>query len=292
MNVLVTLDAGYLHPLTVMLRSLVDNHRRVEAKDSPFGEAWELDVYVMNSALTEKQLRQVHKDVEAYCGSEAVKRLTLIDVKMDPQMLKDAPITDRYPQEMYYRIFAAKFLPEGLDRVLYLDPDMVIANSLEELYSMDFEGNWFCAASHVGPVLEKINELRLQSEEPGPYINSGVMLMNLEELRKHQDIQQVFDYIEKMKDTLILPDQDVISALYGGRIREIDHYRYNMTERILRLQQLPVVAGFQTLQGVEPVDVKWICKNSCVIHYIGRNKPWKERYMGKLDFFYHWYNRI
>ena len=116
--------------------------------------------------------------------------------------------------------------------------------------------------------------------------------MNLEELRKHHDIQQVFEYIRRMKDALILPDQDVISALYGGKIREIDHYRYNMTERILRVQQLPGVAGLQNLQGMDPIDVKWICKNSCVIHYIGRNKPWKERYSGKLDFFYHWYNRI
>ncbi|MBQ2271448.1 MAG: glycosyltransferase family 8 protein [Firmicutes bacterium] len=280
MNVLVTLDEGYLHPLTVMLRSLLDNNQ------------CEIDVYVMNSSLRENHLERVRRGVELYCGTEDTKRMQLIDVKVDRAMLKDAPITDRYPQEMYYRIFAAKFLPEELDRVLYLDPDMVIINSLGGLYCMGLGDDWFAAASHVGPVLEKINELRLQSEEPGPYINSGVMLMNLEELRKHQDIHQVFDYIEKMKDALILPDQDVISALYGGKIREIDHYRYNMTERILRLQQLPGVAGLQTLQGMDPVDVKWICKNSCVIHYIGKNKPWKERYSGKLDFFYHWYNRI
>ena len=280
MNVLVTLDEGYLHPLTVMLRSLLDNNQ------------CEIDVYVMNSSLGENHLERVRRGVELYCGTEDTKRMQLIDVKVDRAMLKDAPITDRYPQEMYYRIFAAKFLPEELDRVLYLDPDMVIINPLGGLYCMGLGDDWFAAASHVGPVLEKINELRLQSEEPGPYINSGVMLMNLEELRKHQDIHQVFDYIEKMKDALILPDQDVISALYGGKIREIDHYRYNMTERILRLQQLPGVAGLQTLQGMDPVDVKWICKNSCVIHYIGKNKPWKERYSGKLDFFYHWYNRI
>lgn len=280
MNVLVTLDEGYLHPLTVMLRSLLDNNQ------------YEIDVYVMNSSLRENHLERVRRGVELYCGTEDTKRMQLIDVKVDRAMLKDAPITDRYPQEMYYRIFAAKFLPEELDRVLYLDPDMVIINPLGGLYCMGLGDDWFAAASHVGPVLEKINELRLQSEEPGPYINSGVMLMNLEELRKHQDIHQVFDYIEKMKDALILPDQDVISALYGGKIREIDHYRYNMTERILRLQQLPGVAGLQTLQGMDPVDVKWICKNSCVIHYIGKNKPWKERYSGKLDFFYHWYNRI
>lgn len=270
MNILVTLDAGYLSPLTIMLRSLVDNHR------------CELDVYVMNSSLTKKHLKQVRDNVEAYCGSQAAQGLRLIDVKVDQAMLQDAPITDRYPQEMYYRIFAARFLPEHLDRVLYLDPDMVIINSLTELYEMNMGGDWFAAASHVGKVLEKINEIRLQSEEPGPYINSGVMLMNLKELRKHQDERQVFDYIEKNKELLILPDQDVISALYGGRIREIDPYRYNMTERLLMVQ----------LPGTELADMKWICDHCAVIHYCGRNKPWKEHYIGKLDIFYHWYARI
>lgn len=270
MNILVTLDAGYLSPLTIMLRSLVDNHR------------CELDVYVMNSSLTKKHLKQVRDNVEAYCGSQAVQGLRLIDIKVDQAMLQDAPITDRYPQEMYYRIFAARFLPEHLDRVLYLDPDMVIINSLTELYEMNMGGDWFAAASHVGKVLEKINEIRLQSEEPGPYINSGVMLMNLKELRKHQDERQVFDYIEKNKELLILPDQDVISALYGGRIREIDPYRYNMTERLLMVQ----------LPGTELADMKWICDHCAVIHYCGRNKPWKEHYIGKLDIFYHWYARI
>ena len=80
MNILVTLDAGYLDPLTVMLRSLVDNHR------------CELDVYVMNSALTEEHLNRVRRGVEAYCEAEASRRLRLIDVKVDSGMLKDAPI--------------------------------------------------------------------------------------------------------------------------------------------------------------------------------------------------------
>ena len=272
MNILVTLDAGYLDPLTIMLRSLVDNHR------------CELDVYVMNSALTEEHLNRVQRGVEAYCEAEASRRLQLIDVKVDSGMLKDAPITDRYPQEMYYRIFAARFLPEKLDRVLYLDPDMVIINPLTQLYEMDMGNAWFAAASHVGKILERINGIRLQAEEPGPYINSGVMLMNLKELRLHQNEQQVFDYIQKNRDVLILPDQDVISALYGSRIVEIDHYRYNMTERVFAAEQLNPVPS--------AVNEQWVTEHSSVIHYCGRNKPWKERYIGKLGIFYYWYARI
>ena len=36
----------------------------------------------------------------------------------------------------------------------------------------------------------------------------------------------------------------------------------------------------------EKIDIEWIRKNSVIIHYCGRKKPWKENYMGSLGIFY------
>ena len=44
-------------------------------------------------------------------------------------------------------------------------------------------------------------------DEDSPYINSGVMLMNLQALRAEQDTQAVFDYMDAHKGRLMLPDQ-------------------------------------------------------------------------------------
>ena len=73
------------------------------------------------------------------------------------------------------------------------------------------EDYYFAAASHTGEFLRMVNGIRLNMEEDSPYINSGVMLMNLELLRR---------------------------------------------------------------------------EHSVIIHYCGRNKPWKEKYLGQLDVFY------
>jgi len=135
---------------------------------------------------------------------------------------------------------------------------------------------YFAAASHTGPLMRKINEIRLDMDEESPYINSGVMLMNLEILRKEQDYQEVFDFIEKRKNFLILPDQDIISSLYGSKIYALDTFRYNMTENLYRLH-----APFE-----KDLDLEWVRKHSVIIHYCGRNKPWKENYIGQLDVFY------
>ena len=77
--------------------------------------------------------------------------------------------------KIYFRIFAAKYLPKDIDRVLYLDADTLVINKLDELYNMDFEGNYFIAATHVRKMLHKFNEIRLGIEKDEPYINTGVL---------------------------------------------------------------------------------------------------------------------
>lgn len=100
--------------------------------------------------------------------------------------------------------------------------------------------------------------------------------MNLKKLREEQDTAEVFDFIERRKKLLVLPDQDIISSLYGSRIIPLDTFRYNMTERLYMLH-----APFE-----KKLNLDWIRENSAVIHYCGRNKPWKSGYVGVLDVFY------
>lgn len=257
MNILVTLDAGYLFPLAVMLRSLTKS-----TPDTFF------KVYVMNRALAKEDFEITERRV----GSEKVE---LIDIKTNESKLIDAPITLRYPAEMYFRIFAAKYLPKDIDRILYLDPDLVVINNISELYATELKDYYFAAASHVFGPLQVFNEIRLGMEENSPYINSGVMLMNISLLREKQDINEVFDFIKSNKKRLMLPDQDIISALYGPMILPLNPYKYNMTERLL----------FRGSASAR-LDCEWVEKNSVIIHYLGRNKPWKDRYMGKLRKYY------
>ncbi len=256
-NILVTADENYITYLNVMLSSLIFQNK-----------ACFFEVYLLCSHAKSMPVKETEK-ILADNG-----RLTLIDAGDIP--LDAAPTTQRYPKEIYYRIFAAKYLPEEIDKVLYLDPDIIINGSVEALYDTKTDDYFFAAASHTGPILRKLNEMRLDMEEESPYINSGVMMMNLKKLREEQRTEDVFEFIEKRKNYLVLPDQDIISALYGSRILALDTFRYNMTER-LYMSHLPFERGF---------DLEWVRKNSVIIHYCGRNKPWKSNYMGHLNVFY------
>ena len=77
--------------------------------------------------------------------------------------------------------------------------------------------------------------------------------------------------------------QDVISALYGDKILRLNPYRYNMTERLFTAAKLSPRAE---------MDLNWVWENSRIIHYCGRNKPWKESYLGQLGRFYQLYAQM
>lgn len=255
MNILVTCDSGYAKQAALMLFSLQKHHPDIFLDIFAVGALQEGDITLMGKALDKAKSRLTH-------------------LTFHGEFLKDAPTTDRYPVEMYYRIFAAQYLPREMERVLYLDPDLVVIGSLEGLYGMEMGDAFFAAASHVKEetLLEKVNQKRLDME--GIYINSGVMLLNLSALRKEQDVQAVIDYIAAHEKVLVLPDQDVISGLYDDRILPIDAHIYNMTERIL------------TMGYLKGMDADWVCRHAAIIHYCGKNKPWKPLYKGKLDIFY------
>ncbi|MDY2952276.1 MAG: glycosyltransferase, partial [Erysipelotrichaceae bacterium] len=58
------------------------------------------------------------------------KSQTFRFIEIDENEFKDFPISSRYPLEIYYRLFAPLLLPNSLDRILYLDVDIVVINSL------------------------------------------------------------------------------------------------------------------------------------------------------------------
>ena len=259
-HILVTLDRNYLKVLSVMLYSL--------SQSDPEGV---YTVYVVNNTLTEEDFASL---------SALLPRTELVNVQVPEDLLQNAPVSARYPTEMYYRLFAARYLPQQLERILYLDPDLVVLHSLRSLYQIDFDGKLFAAASHIeSRTFRELNRRRLHLSEHAKYLNSGVMMMNLALLRKESP-QTIINYIQSHKATLLLPDQDVLNALYADRTVPLDPLVYNLGEKYLRLKNLH-------LPPAEKLTLDWVRSNTAIVHYYGRNKPWKEHYRGSLGIFYH-----
>ncbi len=258
MNVLVTVDRRCLKALSVMVKSLVENTRDT------------VHLYVMHRSLTEEDLKDIKRVVPS-------PRLVLHNVPVTKTFVKHAPTSRRYPVEIYDRLFAAWCLPEEVHRILYLDPDLVVVRPIDDLWNVNLHGNLFAAASHVDPLATFFNDLRLCASPGTPYLNSGVLLMDLDAIRKRTSPKKIQSYIAWHTLFLALPDQDVLSALYGRKTLLLDPTLYNMTERLYRKECMRY--------GKERTE-KQVFSSVRIVHYVGRNKPWKDTYRGDLDVFW------
>lgn len=260
MNLLFAINRNFTDLLCNCIRSIVKN-----------GGADHYDAYILHSDL------QV--DNQTRIDQAAGETVTCHYIAVNEAMFDGFPESNRYPKQIYYRLAAPLVLPGELERVLYLDVDLVVINSLEELYHTDFEGNYYVACSHVKELLTKFNQLRLGVEEAVPYINTGVMVMNLTTLRENLTIEQIRETAQKKMHTFLLPDQDLLTVMHGERIKLVDTMRYNLSDRMLNI--------YNANPQNEKRDLQWVRDNVAIIHYYGKNKPWKSGYSGILDVIYH-----
>lgn len=66
----------------------------------------------------------------------------------------------------------------------------------------------------------------------------------------------------------------------GNKIKKVDSEIYNLSERMVVLHNLKIE------NKDNKIDIDWVRKNTVIVHYCGRNKPWKDNYIGMLDHFY------
>lgn len=254
MNILVAVNDAYVHPLAVMLASLLENNQQHN-----------VSVYLLYSDICELNIRKINRLIHKY-------NTEFFPIKIESNFLSQVPING-FAKETYYRLFAYRFLPEELDRVLFLDPDMVVDGDIGEMYFTEMKDDvMYCAVEDTSNGIEETKR-RLRIPLQRPYYNSGTMLMNLNVIRKQFDQERVLDYAEKFQTMLYYCDQDLLNVFYGEKIKALDKY-YNYEARFLNHQDF-INYVFK--------DKK---KNPVIIHYMGAEKPWKKDYAGKyLDLF-------
>mgnify|MGYP004441636677 FL=1 len=265
MKLLITLDENYIKPCKVMLYSLFLNGTDSDTK-----------VYLLHSGMPDEKINEL-KTLCAHFGA------SLNPIVMDKKLFENAPSSKRYPKEMYFRLLSPLVLPDTLDRALYLDPDILIINSLKDLWNTELNEKTFAAASHTGltTMMNDVNYVRLKIEND--YFNTGVMLIDLNKARKIVKKEDVFDCVRKREKDLLLPDQDVFNILYGKETLAVPDEVWNYDVRNY---------GKYKILSSGKFDLNGVMQNTSVLHFCGKNKPWKKNYTNRFKILYlHYMNR-
>lgn len=157
-------------------------------------------------------------------------------------------------------------LPEllkGCDKIIYLDCDTIVLDSLNELWNTDIGSSLIAGVCDYNGRLTSHNT-KLGITE-GKYINSGVLVMNLKRMRDENISDRFMDTAALMADKLTMGDQDIINITLQGRIKWLD-LRWNLS------------GGFFKGDYPDcPYSVTEICeaiRKLGIIHYTSARKPW------------------
>ena len=243
-NVAFAIESKYVRYLYVALRSILIN------KD----EDDELYFYVLNSDLEDNGKAILSKLAE---GNGATIKYTYVDENLFPPSL---PVVPGWPHVIYYRLLLAELLGDDVDRIIYIDADIVVNSSLKELYTESFENKLICGCRNFGEVEEgKYRNKKLyESLRTGKYVNSGLLLLNLKDLKNQKyDLNRYLDAARELNYELVFPDMDLINYVHKDHFRFLDEYKYNL------------FASEAYSEGIK----KDRAKDSVIIHYAGY-KPW------------------
>ena len=252
MNILLSFNSNYYMPALVLLQSLLVNNR------------WcaDIRVYVLYADLTPGEIRRFTQVAEESGIAKA------IFLPVDPDSFKDAPLHLKWiSRETYYRLLAQEMLPESVERVLYLDVDMVVMGSLEEFYHQDFEGKLLVACNRYGPGgvdPHRLEQLTLPRDTI--YFNAGTLLYDLKGQRQEIDPKILYEYPVLFYQQLKYGDQDVLNAVFYGLTKFADWRVYNCFDSAICRQR-------------QEDRVRRSCK---IFHYNGKGKPWTEKYWGRM----------
>ena len=235
-------DDGYIPFLAVSLQSLIENSKK---------ENFYL-IKILYTNISEENQKKIQKFEQENVSIE------FVDLNYYIEKIKDKLYTrDYYSKTTYFRLFIPNLYPQ-YTKALYLDSDIVVLEDVADLYNTNMENDLVAAAPddviQTIEVFQEYAEKVVGVADYRNYFNAGVLLMNLDELRK-------FDFQEKFAQ-----DQDYLNRLCKGRVKIVDS----------NWNRMPIAREKEN-QG----DIK-------LIHYNLAYKPWHFEDILYKDYFWNY----
>lgn len=245
MNIVFSSDDAYARYLAVTMLSILENNTSNS----------KINFYVLTADISEDNQEILRSLVYKYKHG----KIEFIFVNED--LFDGFPLNIKHiRKEAYFRYIIADVLTQT-KKALYLDVDTLVLGDLYELWATNID-EFFIAGSHKDYFAKEFPgyKEKIGLYEDDVYINSGVILLNLEKIREFHKVKELFDNTKKLKDIIKIQDQDIINITFNKGIKNISNI-YNYTESDRR--------------GASRKNEEVI-----IVHFNTGNKPWN------VDFHY------
>lgn len=201
-------------------------------------------------------------------------------LKINKKFFKNLVTSDRIPETAYYRIAIPElFRGKNVERILYMDCDMIALNDISKLWDLEFNGAVMAAVEDAG-FHQRLEKMEIEADSMR-YFNSGLMLINVEKWLKQNITKNVLKFIEENPEKLRFHDQDALNAILHDRWIAL-HPKWNAQGYIMaKAKQHPTAQGEKEYEEAR--------RKPYIIHYSGHIKPWSEEFKGASKKYYEKY---
>lgn len=250
------------------------------------------------SLLDHARTDRVHYHIYCICTEEAslaedrLRRIvetrdreSVLTVKVVENLYQDAYEVRGISSGAYLRLMLHRLLPQ-LDKILYTDVDVLFRNDLTKIWQTDLTD---CVLAAVKGTVNSSDKWEWNSDRSywhcledmkGRYVNSGVLLLNLAEVRR-RNLEE--EWSRWAREKLYYQDQDILNLTCKDAIRYLP-LQYNRFAYVEEKDH-----GQYVDEGIF-TEQEWVDASNrpVIIHYAG-DKPWK-RYDTNLG--YLWWDYV
>lgn len=201
MNIVCTVDDVYVQHCAVLLTSLFANNPNEH-----------FTIHIITDSAKSSNLTLLEQFLASYPHSYTIHAIT-------PTAIRNAPISYHISLATYFRLFIPDILPIDLDRVLFLDVDMIIRGSIRPLWETKLDG--YTHAATIAAGMDGY-PTRIGLPNESLYFNAGLMLMNLKAWRELNVFERGCELIYQEPGRLQWWDQDVLNILLCNAWKPID----------------------------------------------------------------------
>lgn len=252
MDIAACCDKSFLMPTGVMMYSVCVNNPDVD-----------IDFHiVIDESVADAEKKDLVDNISRFKGKKCNFYHVSNQLTASFPLIKGIHIS----RAAYYRLYLSEILPQTLDKVLYLDGDIIVRHSLLPLWNTELTAEY--AIGVVIDWAEKQQEIydRLGYPLQKGHFNSGVMLISLAYWRTHDVVKDCVRFLESYPERIVFVDQDVLNVVLQDKKLMIP-VKYNFQTGFLRKVREWYVEKYDE-------EVKEGQNAPVIVHFTEANKPW------------------
>lgn len=256
MNVLYASNDGYAALLGVSLYSLLANNKDVK----------DVNIFILSNGISESNINRLIDMADKF-----ERKIFFINIS-DLEERIGFPINScGYNITTFARLFIDDLLPVDIEKILYLDSDIIIRNSLEKLWETDIEDAYMAAVVEVYMPESKKKIIGLDKNDL--YYNAGMLLINRKLWSEEKLKEKFLEYYKLMRGELLYNDQDIINHCCKGHVKSVSPiYNFEPNVYYFPYKYMKKVNSQYFTEG--EAAYKTMIENPVMIHFLGDERPW------------------